>query len=143
MEEVMDTRIRFHTILRRLSGSGFTARLGDFYRGETAILRAIDTLSKESLHLCPSDIAAYLQISRPSVTSGLTALEKKGHLTRTLSDHDRRKIEIELTGAGRELLDQKAKEVDLWCEQMTDAMGEERFALFLSIIEEGLLCMGM
>ncbi len=134
----MDSFERFHSILTRLSGTPFTARLGDFYRGETAVLRAIEALENSDEPTYPSLIADYLHISRPSVTSALSSLEKKGLIIRDPSARDRRRIEVAVTEQGRAYLEETSKEVDLWCSTMIEAMGEETFTTFLSIIEEGL-----
>ncbi len=134
----MDSFSRFHTILRRLSGTAFTAKLGEFYRGETAVLRAIEAIEASGETAYPSFIAEYLRISRPSVTSALTSLERKGYLCRDTSHRDRRHIVVTPTEKGREALSATSAEVDLWCSMMLEAMGQERFFAFLSIVEEGL-----
>lgn len=134
----MDSFTRFQSILTRLSGTPFTAKLGEFYRGETAVLRAIEALIDSTGSAHPSTLAAYLQITRPSVTSALSSLERKGHITRSIGSTDRRRIEVSPTPKGRQKLKETAEEVDQWCSMMLQSMGENRFHTFLSIIEEGL-----
>ena len=51
------------------------------------------------------ELAAWLGISAPSLTRTLTKLEKQGLITRTLDEADRRRIQVELTNAGRRALE--------------------------------------
>ncbi len=134
----MDSYLRFQAILTRLSGTPFTAKLGEYYRGETAVLRAIEALISATGTAHPSTLATYLQISRPSVTSALSSLERKGHIIRSIGAGDRRRIEVSPTEKGRQRLKENADEVDQWCTMMLRSMGDHRFHTFLSIIEEGL-----
>jgi DNA-binding MarR family transcriptional regulator len=51
------------------------------------------------------ELAGWLGISAPSLTRTLTKLEKQGLITRTLDEADRRRIQVELTNAGRRSLE--------------------------------------
>jgi DNA-binding MarR family transcriptional regulator len=51
------------------------------------------------------ELAAWLGISAPSLTRMLSKLEKQGLITRTLDEADRRRIQVELTSAGRRSLE--------------------------------------
>jgi DNA-binding MarR family transcriptional regulator len=50
----------------------------------------------------PTEIAAWLQMSPSGITGRLDALEKRGFIRRLPSPADRRKVIVELTGAGRQ-----------------------------------------
>jgi DNA-binding MarR family transcriptional regulator len=50
----------------------------------------------------PSELAADLNMPRASVTGRLDALERRGYVRRTPSATDRRRVDVELTDAGRE-----------------------------------------
>ncbi len=52
----------------------------------------------------PSEIARMLGISPPAVSFLLDRLEEKGLLRRALSARDRRRVELELTGEGEDLV---------------------------------------
>ena len=46
-----------HSIIRTLGGSSFAATIGDFYRGEVAVLNAIYQFESESKEVFPSMIS--------------------------------------------------------------------------------------
>ena len=50
-----------------------------------------------------SELASYLNVSKPTVTFALNKLEKQGLVTKTQSDDDRRFFSIQLTSKGTEL----------------------------------------
>jgi DNA-binding MarR family transcriptional regulator len=52
----------------------------------------------------PSEIARMLDVSPPAITFLLERLEERGLLKRVFSTSDRRRIELELTEAGRDLV---------------------------------------
>ncbi len=77
MNEREESAHILHSIIRTLGGSSFAATVGDFYRGEIAVLNAIYQFESENKEVFPSMISSFLHISRPTVTSTLRALEKK------------------------------------------------------------------
>jgi DNA-binding MarR family transcriptional regulator len=50
-----------------------------------------------------SELASYLNVSKPTVTFALNKMEKQGFVTKTQSDDDRRFFSIHLTSKGKEL----------------------------------------
>lgn len=50
-----------------------------------------------------SELASYLNVSKPTVTFALNKMEKEGFVTKTQSDDDRRFFSIHLTSKGKEL----------------------------------------
>ncbi|MQS17682.1 winged helix-turn-helix transcriptional regulator [Streptomyces kaniharaensis] len=52
-------------------------------------------------HAAPSDLRADLDLAPASITGRLEALERRGFVVRTPSTEDRRKVDVELTEAGR------------------------------------------
>lgn len=129
-----------HSIIRTLSGSSFAATVGDFYRGEIAVLNVIHLYENESKEVFPSMISSFLHISRPTVTSALRTLEKKELIKRTLYEEDRRKIFIALTESGRELVKTKNEEVDDWCSSMATKFGANHFNSLLLQMKEIVEC---
>jgi DNA-binding MarR family transcriptional regulator len=53
----------------------------------------------------PAAITAYLGVTKGTVSQSLMALEKKGFVEKTPIAGDKRKVDIDLTEAGRDLLD--------------------------------------
>ncbi len=131
MNEREESAHILHSIIRTLGGSSFAATVGDFYRGEIAVLNAIYQFESENKEVFPSMISSFLHISRPTVTSTLRALEKKKLIKRTHYEVDRRKVSITLTTSGKHLVHQKSKEVDDWCNTMATHFGENQFISLL------------
>ncbi len=52
----------------------------------------------------PTDLARHLQVTTASITELLDRLEKRAWVSREPHPHDRRRIVVNLTGAGRELI---------------------------------------
>ena len=50
-----------------------------------------------------SELASYLNVSKPTVTFALNKMEKQGFVVKTQSDEDRRFFSIQLTPKGKEL----------------------------------------
>lgn len=125
-----------HSIIRTLSGSTFSATVGDFYRGEIAVLNAINLFESENKEVFPSMISSFLHISRPTVTSALRTLEKKQLIQRTLYEDDRRKVSIGLTMKGKSIVKDKNDEVDAWCHLMADRFGSDHFISLLKQMKE-------
>ena len=50
-----------------------------------------------------SELASYLNVSKPTVTFALNKMEKQGFVSKTQSDEDRRFFSIHLTSKGKEL----------------------------------------
>ena len=50
-----------------------------------------------------SELATYLNVSKPTVTFALNKMEKQGFVIKTQSDEDRRFFSIQLTPKGKEL----------------------------------------
>lgn len=58
----------------------------------------------ERERLQPRALAEALELAPPAVSHLLTDLEQRGLITRSLDPHDRRRVQLELTDSGRELL---------------------------------------
>ena len=120
-----------HSIIRNLNGSSFAATIGDFYRGEIAVLNTIHLYENNKEKVFPSMISDFLHISRPTVTSSLGILEKKKLIQRNLYTEDRRKVSIELTDLGKDLVNTKNNEIDTWCTTMASHVGSDHLIALL------------
>ena len=79
-------------------------RLG-LNRGEIGVLSALRTAGP-SQRLSPTRLFKGLMLSSAGITSRLDALESRGLVKRTPDPSDRRAVQVELTDAGRKLLDE-------------------------------------
>ena len=83
----------------------------DLHRHEFDTLHA---LAGRGGRAVPSELAADLGMAANSITGRLDALARRGYVRRTPSETDRRRVDVELTGDGR----------DAWHAAM-DALGNE------------------
>jgi len=79
-------------------------RLG-LNRGEIGVLSALRTAGP-SQRLSPTRLFKGLMLSSAGITSRLDGLESRGLVKRTPDPSDRRAVQVELTEAGRKLLDE-------------------------------------
>lgn len=82
-----------------------------------AAMNVLMVLRQAKASLCPSEISARLVRTRGTVTGVLDSLERRGLIARQQDAHDRRMIRIELTAAGRALLDRVMP--TLWSHEAT------------------------
>lgn len=89
-------------------------------------LMALGTLYKHG-PMSAGELAAHERVQPPSMTKILVALEEHGLSRREPHPSDRRQIVIQVTDAGRELLEQEGKLRDAWLgEQLATLTGDER-----------------
>ncbi|HSS61093.1 MAG TPA: MarR family transcriptional regulator [Candidatus Limnocylindrales bacterium] len=74
-------------------------------RGEVGVLSAL-RLAGPSQQLSPTRLFKGLMLSSAGITSRLDRLEKRGYVKRKPDPGDRRGVLVELTAAGRQVLDQ-------------------------------------
>jgi len=88
-------------------------------------------------------ICEKLHISKPAVTYMLNSLEKDGYITRSIDTNDRRRIDIKLTGKGKELVKTHKKTYEVIIDKALAKFGESNskelirlFNRFADIIDE-------
>jgi len=74
-------------------------------RGEVGVLGAL-LLAGSSQRLSPTQLFKGLMLSSAGITSRLDRLERRGYVKRTPHPSDRRGVLVELTAAGRKVLEQ-------------------------------------
>jgi len=84
-----------------------------------------------------------LHISKPAVTYMLNSLEKGGYITRAIDTNDRRRIVINLTGMGKEIVKTKKQSYEFFFNEVLVRFGERNcrdlirlFNRFADIIDE-------
>ena len=94
--------------------------------GQFAVLAALKVHGPHTL----GQLAERERISAPSMNRTVNCLEESGYVSRTPSEADRRKVIIDLTPAGREVVEETVRRRDLWLESvMADLTPEEREVL--------------
>ena len=64
----------------------------------------INLLSEESESMSPAQLATVTGLSRPSMTSVLDSLEKKGYIRRSMHPTDRRMVSVHITEQGKSFM---------------------------------------
>lgn len=95
----------------------------------------------------PSELASALRSSSGRISAVLSALEKKGLITREIDPQDRRNIKVSLTQEGRRQAEQEHEEMRSLTYWIFSQMGERRtrefvnltieFATYMSICKPG------
>jgi DNA-binding MarR family transcriptional regulator len=96
-------------------------------------LSAMGTLSKHG-PMSPGELATCEKVQPPSMTKVLANLEERGLVRRDPHPTDRRQAIIEITGAGRELLDSERRSRDAWLSRRLAALTPEERSLVQRVI---------
>lgn len=86
------------------------SKLADFLQGELYLLNFLALNSDEEYG--PSELSQMLHISRPRITTTISALKKKKYLNTELDEVDRRRLKVSITDLGREFVEEKQIEVE-------------------------------
>ena len=78
------------------------AALSELLQGESLVLTGLLSHQEGVVH--PSDLSRELHLSRPRITAALSALQRKGLIAMHRSSTDRRRIQVSMTEAGREII---------------------------------------
>ncbi len=82
----------------------------------------------------PLMISEFFKITKPSVTSMINALEKKGYIIKKSSPDDGRSYSLTLTEEGLILIKSTFKEYLKFVELLQDKMGETNFNEFIRLM---------
>ena len=77
-------------------------QLGDLYPAQWAALRYLARANRFSRN--PIALARYLGTTRGTTSQTLIALERKGYVTRTPSERDKRSVDLDVTAEGQDKL---------------------------------------
>lgn len=102
--------------------------------------RAVDTMSDGQIAVLGwlrlggphtlGELAERERVSAPSMNRTVNCLEESGYVTRTPDENDRRKVNIDLSDAGRDVATETARLRDAWLEgALSDLTPAERVTL--------------
>jgi DNA-binding MarR family transcriptional regulator len=91
---------------------------------------AINALGEPSI----TEIAARLNITKASVTTGINKLLKLGYVTKTQSSQDRRVVYVKLTEAGELLVEAKYQTLKDYGALIRSALSEDEARIFEEIL---------
>ena len=99
------------------------SQLAEFLQGELYILRYLYLNSSEEIN--PSELSDRLHMSRPRVTATISALKKKGYVSTEADENDRRRLRVNISKKGIELIKEKQENVENNFEQFIQGIGEK------------------
>ena len=122
-EQSTELRLATFRLSRRLRAEKSDEALSD---GQIAVLGGLFRQGTQTL----GQLAERERVSAPSMNRTVNCLEEGGHLTRVADDVDRRKVNIALTEAGRDVVKETTSKRDAWLTtRLRDLSREDREVL--------------
>jgi DNA-binding MarR family transcriptional regulator len=121
--EASDLRIATFRLARRMR----TQRAVDSMSvGQFAVLAGLFVLGPHTL----TELADRERVSSPAMNRTVNCLQDAGYVTRSADENDGRKVVIDLTDAGRTVVDETARRRDAWVEEaLAEISPDEREVL--------------
>lgn len=96
---------------------------------------ALIFVQKQEGEVTPSMISDFFKIAKPSVTSMVSSLVRKGYLDKMHSETDKRSYTLRMTQKGNELLDSAFTEYYRAINELSERMGKEAFDEFIRLMQ--------
>ena len=113
--EASELRMATFRLARRLRAERAIDAMSD---GQFAVLAALKVHGPHTL----GELADRERVSSPSMNRTVNCLEESGYLARTPDIDDRRKVNVSLTEAGREVVEETVRRRDAWLEEALAAL---------------------
>ena len=123
MEEKTALREGLMTALEQLYQLPAFSDLAALLQGEARVLQYLALHREEAVY--PSAVAEALRLSRPRITAALSSLRRKGFLTLTPSQEDRRKVFVRVTEAGMAQIAGQYETVRGYFDRLLSGLGAE------------------
>lgn len=131
----METVELRHQLIRSLQSvyqlEAFSA-LAELLQGESLVLTALQV--QEGV-VYPSDLSRQLHLSRPRITAALSALERKGLIAMHRSPTDRRRVQVSITDAGREMIGGRLMRMEAYFDKMLAGLGDTDARTLIHLID--------
>ena len=114
-KEASDLRMATFRLSRRMRSQRAVDSMSD---GQFTVLAVLAVHGPHTL----GELADHERVSAPAMNRTVNCLEESGYLTRTTDDVDRRKVNIDLTDAGRAVVDETVRRRDEWLENALDEL---------------------
>lgn len=124
-DEASEFRMATFRLARRLRSQRAVDSMSD---GQFAVLAALSHYGPHTL----GDLADRERVSAPSMNRTVNCLEESGYLSRTPDETDRRKVNIALTDAGRDVVAETVRRRDSWLEESLSALSAEQRATLVA-----------
>lgn len=112
-----DLRMATFRLARRLRSVRATDAISD---AQLAVLADLRLHGRRTV----STLAERERVTAPSMTNTINGLEEQGYVTRTTDEDDRRRVQVEITDAGAELVVETIRRRDVL---LADMLGELDF----------------
>ena len=126
--EASELRMATFRLARRLRAERAIDAMSD---GQFAVLAALKVYGPHTL----GELADRERVSSPSMNRTVNCLEESGYLARTPDSDDRRKVNISLTDAGREVVEETVRRRDAWLEEALAALTPQQRHLLAEAAE--------
>ncbi len=104
-------------------------------------LNALAVIEGSETILTPGDIAAAMHMTSGSMTSLLDTLERNGWVQRTAHQDDRRKVLVEITQTGEDLLDVALPEIQVLVRAMLGGLSDRQQRDLVALLEKAAASM--
>ena len=131
METALLQRDLIGSLQRVYQLEAFSA-LAELLQGESLVLNCLLSHQEGVVH--PSDLSRELHLSRPRITAALSALQRKGLITMRRSPTDRRRIQVSITQAGREVIGGRLVRMRSYFDKMLSGLGEADARTLINLI---------
>jgi len=116
--EASEVRMATFRLARRLRAQRAVDAMSD---GQFAVLAGLKIHGPHTL----GELAERERVSAPSMNRTVNCLEESGYLTRTPDAADRRKVIIDLTPPGLEVVEETVRRRDAWVEEALAGLTDE------------------
>lgn len=123
-----DLRMATFRLARRLRSQRAVDTMSD---GQFAVLAALKIHGPHTL----GELADRERVSAPSMNRSVNCLEESGYLSRTPDEDDRRKVNIDLTDAGRDVVEETVRRRDSWLEHALAELTDQQRATLAAAAE--------
>lgn len=105
---------------------------------ELALINTLVAYEKEHAQgaMKASQLSRKMQVTQPTITQIISNLEKKGFITRTPDEEDRRAIQISVTKKGRDSLSECTDSFNGKLRALINDFGEEKTRTLINLLQE-------
>jgi len=124
---------RLIEVLAQMYGSEVFVNLMEFCQGELRVLLWLEG-DRPAGEKIPTAMAQALHVTKGRITAALSSLKRKGYVTLTASEKDRRKVMVELTPEGRAYIEARSRQAQQLVASFVDKIGDQRAGQLVEIL---------
>ena len=128
--DVNETTMLIFTSMQELLRTAESRQIADMSKGE---FFALNYINKRGTVVLPSEISAAMNVSTARIAVLLSQLENRGLIVRTVDPSDRRRVNVSITSAGVQRLEERRAEIFEKMQRLVEQLGEEDAQDYLRI----------